>query len=139
MDHGPLGMIFDWPQLMERGAEAIVSFVVAYTCSLLFVIRLIFVLFARRAQRARAGLAPCGATMGRAFRSPLAVLGFFVGAGWTAVMCRAAWSLPGKTTVITSAAIGLVTMALAAVLSRRLGEGGNALPSSGDQTRGAAE
>ena len=109
-------LLFDWPALAERGADAVVYLVMAVIATLLFLIRL--------------GFSMAGADGGDfdvdgdfdsdasfAIFSVLSILAFFMGAGWMGLAARLDWGLGRLASSFVSAGFGFTMMLAAAGLS----------------------
>ena len=87
-------LLFDWPGLVEQGADAATYFLMAAVGTLLFVIRLIFSLFGGDADGGDFDAeADVGTDASFALFSLLSVMAFVMGTGWMGLACRIDWGL----------------------------------------------
>jgi len=115
-------LIFDWPALIDRGADAVAYLVMAMVGTILFLLRL--------------GLAMVGGADGDfdtdtsfdsdvsfTFFSVLSILAFFMGAGWMGLACRLDWGMGRFASTLSAAGFGMAMMFAASgltYLTRRL-------------------
>jgi hypothetical protein len=113
-----LKLLFDWPAMVERGADAVSYAVMALVGTLLFVIRLAMALFGGDAgDGADADIDVGDSDAAFSLFSVLSILAFFMGAGWMGLACRLDWDLGRLVSAIVSAGFGFVMMLAAAGLS----------------------
>jgi hypothetical protein len=119
-------LIFDWPSLVERGADAAAYLLMALVGTLLFLIRLGFAMFGGGEGDFDVDVdADAGVQSDVSFTlfSVLSILAFFMGAGWMGLACRLDWELGRLTSSLLSAGFGFVMMMAAsgmAYATRRL-------------------
>jgi hypothetical protein len=111
-------LLFDWPAMAERGADAVVYAVMALVGTILFLIRLVMALFSGDAGDGADDIdvAPDSDASFSLF-SLLSILAFFMGAGWMGLACRLDWDLGRMVSSLASAGFGFAMMLAAAGLS----------------------
>ena len=115
-------LLFDWGGLMEKGADAATYFVMALVGTLLFLLRLVFALFAGDGGDFDADV-DGGTDASFTLFSLLSVMAFIMGTGWMGLACRIDWGLGRVPAVLLSVGFGVAMMFLASGLmymTRRL-------------------
>jgi hypothetical protein len=117
-------LLFNWSELVERGADAATYFVLAAVATLLFLIRLGLSMFHGDLSDFDTSLEHGGAS-DAAFSvfSTLSILAFFMGAGWMGLACRLEWDVSRVLSAICATGFGSVMMLMASglmYLSRKL-------------------
>jgi len=115
-------LLFDWPSLVERGADAAAYFIMAVVGTLLFMIRLGLALFwgadADMDMSMDADV-DAGAYSDASFTlfSVLSVLAFMMGAGWMGLACRLDWNLSRMLSAFLAVGFGTTMMGAASGLT----------------------
>lgn len=117
-------LLFNWSELVERGADAAAYFVMAGIGTLLFLIRLGLSMAGGDASDFETDIEHGGAS-DSAFTvfSTLSILAFFMGAGWMGLAARLEWDLGRVVAALLAAGFGTVMMLMASGLmyaSRKL-------------------
>jgi hypothetical protein len=114
-------LIFDWPAMLERGADAVAYFVMAMIGTLLFLIRLGLAMFGGGDSDFDAD--GFDSDVSFTFFSVLSILAFFMGAGWMGLACRLDWGMSRFASTLGAAGFGTAMMLAASgltYLTRRL-------------------
>jgi len=116
--------IFDWSELVSRGVDVVVFFVMAATGTVLFLIRLAASAFSGGGDAGDMDVDAGGNTDGAfSFFSLLSILAFFMGAGWMGLACRIDWGLASLPSAFIAGGFGFLMMSAASGLmyaTRRL-------------------
>lgn len=111
-------LLFDWPALLEQGADAVIYFVMAGIGTLLFLFRLGMAMFGGPESDFDTDVdVAIDTDVSFQMFSVLSILAFFMGAGWMGLACRLDWGLGRLTSSLGAAGFGLVMMAAAAGLT----------------------
>ena len=110
-------LLFDWPELVQQGADAVTYFIMAAFGTILFVARLVISLFGGDGGDFDADIDVEGGTDASfTLFSLLSVTAFIMGAGWMGLACRIDWELGRITSLLTAIGFGTGMMFLAAGL-----------------------
>lgn len=115
-------LLFDWPALVEQGADAVTYFIMAAIGTVLFVIRLVMSLFGGDGGDFDTDF-DIDTDSSFTLFSLLSVLSFIMGAGWMGLACRIDWSLGRVPSLLIAVGFGTAMMFLAAglmILTRKL-------------------
>lgn len=115
-------ILLNWTELAQLGGDALAYFVMAAVGTLLFLIRLIFALFAGDGGDFDADI-DAGTDASFTLFSLLSVMAFIMGTGWMGLACRIDWGLGRPISVVISVGFGTLMMGLASGLmymTRRL-------------------
>ena len=117
-------VLFNWPELAQRGTDAVAYFVMGAAATLLFLARLTFSLFGGADGDFDTDIDASDATdTSFTLFSLLSILAFFMGAGWMGLACRIDWNLGGLTSAFAASGFGFAMMLFASTLmyaTRRL-------------------
>ncbi|MCA8958952.1 MAG: hypothetical protein KDC38_00505 [Planctomycetes bacterium] len=111
-------VLFDWHQLVTYGSDVVAYFFMATISTLLFLLRLVFAMFAGGDGDFDTGM-DSGVDSDVSFTifSLLSISAFFMGAGWMGLACRIDFDLNGLLAAFISAGFGFLMMGLASVLT----------------------
>ena len=111
-------VIFDWSQLVDRGTDVVVYFVMGAVGSLLFLIRLALASFGGGDGDFDTDMdAGVDSDASFSFFSLLSILAFFMGAGWMGLACRLDFELGSLASAFSATGFGLTMMLLASALA----------------------
>lgn len=106
--------LWNWPELVKLGGDAVTYFIMAAVGTSLFVLRLVFALFGGGDDLD--GDVTGGSDASFTLFSLLSVMAFIMGTGWMGLACRIDWGLSRPVSAIASVGFGLVMMSLASGL-----------------------
>jgi hypothetical protein len=110
-------LIFDWPELVRLGADAVTYFIMAAVGTLLFVARLVMALFGGDGgDMDMDGDADISTDASFTLFSLLSVMAFVMGTGWMGLACRIDWELGRIPSLIAATGFGVTMMMLASGL-----------------------
>jgi hypothetical protein len=115
-------LLFDWPALVQQGADAVTYFIMAVAGTILFIVRLVLSLFGGDGGDFETDFDVDTDSSFTLF-SLLSVLSFIMGAGWMGLACRIDWGLGRVPSLLIAVGFGTTMMFLAAglmVLTRKL-------------------
>jgi hypothetical protein len=115
-------ILFDWEALTQQGIDAATYFVMAMVGTILFLLRLVFALFAGDAGDFDTDF-EAGTDASFQLFSLLSVMAFIMGTGWMGLACRVDWGLGRAPSVVIAVGFGLTMMLIASGLmyaTRRL-------------------
>ena len=116
--------LFNWNELIQLGGDGVTYFLMAAVGTLLFLIRLIFALFAGDGGDFDVDADfDAGTDASFTLFSLLSVMAFVMGTGWMGLACRIDWGLNRPLSVVISVGFGTLMMVLASglmYLTRRL-------------------
>lgn len=119
-------LLFDWPDLASRGADAATYFVFAAVGTILFLLRLVLALFVGDADFADGDVGDVGhSDASFTMFSLLSVMAFVMGTGWMGLACRVDWGWGRVASAVTAVGFGTFMMGLASGLmygARRLNQ-----------------
>jgi hypothetical protein len=110
-------LLFNWPALVQLGADAVTYFIMATAGTILFIARLVMALFGGDGGDfdADADL-DTGTDSSFTLFSLLSVTAFIMGTGWMGLACRIDWELGRIPSLIAAVGFGTTMMFLAAGL-----------------------
>ena len=115
---GILDVIFDWQQLVDRGTDVVIYFVMGAVGTLLFVIRLALASFGGGDAEFDTDLdSGVDSDASFSFFSLLSILAFFMGAGWMGLACRLDFEMGSLGSAMSATGFGLGMMLLASGLT----------------------
>lgn len=110
-------MLFNWPELVQLGADAVTYFIMAAVGTILFVLRLVMALFGGDGGDFDAdGSMDGGTDASFTLFSLLSVMAFIMGAGWMGLACRIDWELGRGASLLGAMGFGTAMMFLASGL-----------------------
>jgi hypothetical protein len=115
-------LLFDWPALVELGADAVTYFIMAVVGTVLFVLRLSLSLFGGDGGDFDTDFDVDTDSSFTLF-SLLSVLSFIMGSGWMGLACRVDWGLGRVPSLLIAVGFGTAMMFLASglmILTRKL-------------------
>jgi hypothetical protein len=115
-------LLFDWPALVGRGADAVTYFVMAVVGSILFLLRLGLAFFSGGEGDFDTDI-DIDTDVAFSMFSVLSILAFFMGAGWMGLACRLDWNFGRLPSALIASGFGFAMMMAASglvYLTRRL-------------------
>ena len=110
-------LLFDWPALVQQGADAVTYFIMAAFGTILFVSRLVISLFGGDGGDFDADIdMDSGTDASFTLFSLLSVTAFIMGSGWMGLACRIDWELGRITSLLAAVGFGTAMMLLASGL-----------------------
>ena len=109
-------LLFNWPELVKQGADAVTYFIMAAVGTILFALRLILALFGGDGGDFGDGDIDIDTEGSFTLFSLLSVLAFIMGAGWMGLACRIDWGLGRFPSFLISGGFGVGMMVLASGL-----------------------
>lgn len=109
-------VIFNWPELAAKGADAVTYLILALVGTILFLLRLGIALFFGGDAGDFDVDADTGTDATFTLFSLLSIMAFVMGTGWMGLACRIDWGLARVPSAITAVGFGLVMMSLASGL-----------------------
>ncbi len=113
-----MDVIFDWQQLVDRGTDVAVYFVMGAVGTLLFLIRLAIASFGGGDADFDTDMdAGVDSDASFSFFSLLSILAFFMGAGWMGLACRLDFEMESLASALSATGFGVTMMTLASGLA----------------------
>ena len=111
-------LLFDWPALLEQGADAVIYLVMAGVGTLLFLFRLGMAMFGGPESDFDTDVdVAIDTDVSFQMFSVLSILAFFMGAGWMGLACRLDWGMGRLVSSLGAAGFGFVMMMAAVGLT----------------------
>ena len=110
-------LFFNWPELLQQGADAVTYFIMAAMGTILFVLRLVMALFGGDGGDFDGDMDVDGGTDASfTLFSLLSVMAFIMGTGWMGLACRIDWQLGRIPSLMIAIGFGTGMMFLASGL-----------------------
>jgi hypothetical protein len=108
--------LWNWPELAQKGGDAVTYFVLAAVGTILFLLRLVFALFGGEGDLDLDGDAHGASDASFTMFSLLSVMAFVMGTGWMGLACRIDWGLGRPVSAVAAVGFGVTMMLLASGL-----------------------